>query len=30
MYGVKLGSIRRKNNLEKGAVIKVGQKIKLK
>ncbi|MAZ36316.1 MAG: glycoside hydrolase [Crocinitomicaceae bacterium] len=30
MYGVKLGSIRRKNKLEKGAVIKVGQKIKLK
>lgn len=30
MYGVKLGSLRRKNNLEKGAVIKVGQKIKLK
>ena len=30
MYGVKLGSIRLKNKLEKGAVIKVGQKIKLK
>ena len=30
MYGVKLGSLRRKNKLEKGAVIKVGQKIKLK
>ncbi len=30
MYGVKLNSLRRKNNLEKGQVIKVGQKIKLK
>ncbi len=30
MYGVKVGSLRRKNNLEKGQVIKVGQKIKLK
>lgn len=30
MYGVKIGSLRRKNKIEKGAVIKVGQKIKLK
>ncbi len=30
MYGVKLTALRRKNNLEKGQVIKVGQKIKLK